>query len=64
MSRTQPTRLPTMHIWYAVQEDPSDSWDYGSRDFEKAMKMLNEQGYGLIAVIDDDSQTCIDEYYY
>ena len=43
-----------MSKWYAVQETPADGWDFGSEDFEKAKSMLKAQGWGLIAVIDND----------
>lgn len=48
-------------LWYAVQKTREDAWDYGSHDLEEAKKMLKEQGYGLIAVIDEDSSFCEDE---
>lgn len=47
--------------WYAVQKAREDAWDYGSHDLEEAKQMLKEQGYGLIAVIDEDSSFCEDE---
>ena len=50
--------------WYAVQKESTDAWDSGSYDFEEAVEMLLEQGEGLIAVIDEETNTCIEEYYY
>jgi len=32
-----------------------------SIDREEAVKMLKKQGYGLIAVIDEETQTCVEE---
>ena len=49
-------------IWYAVQETTEDDWSYGSYDYDEAIEMLKKQGYGLIAVIHQD--TCISENYY
>lgn len=53
-------------IWYAVQRDPEDDWGTGSYDYDEAMGMLNEQGYGLIAVIEetDADKVCIREIPY
>lgn len=48
--------------WYAVQETKEDAWDYGSSDYSEAVRMLREQGYGLIAVIEND--TCVEEIEY
>lgn len=53
-----------MTKWYAVQETREDAWDYGSHEYEKAVEMLKEQGSGLIAVIDEDSNVCIEEIEY
>lgn len=50
-------------LWYAVQKTREDAWDYGSHDLEEAKQMLKEQGYGLIAVIDEDS-FCLQEFRY
>ena len=49
--------------WYAVQETPDDDWDNGSYDYDEAVKMLKEQGHGLIAVIEESNQEnfCIEE---
>lgn len=46
-------------IWYAVQETPEDEWDFGSDNYDKASRMLQKQGMGLIAVIDDVEKVCI-----
>lgn len=40
--------------WYAVVRDSNDLWDYGSHDLEEAKEMLKSQGFGTIAVIDND----------
>lgn len=53
-----------MTKWYAVQRDREDAWDNGSFDYDEAVKLLREQGYGLIAVIDDDTKSCIEEIEY
>lgn len=53
-----------MAKWYAVQRESSDAWDNGSYDRETAMEMLNEQGCGLIAVIDEESGYCVEEIYF
>lgn len=45
--------------WYAVQENREDAWDYGSYDYSEAVRMLREQGHGLIAVI--ENHTCVEE---
>ena len=50
-----------MTKWYAVQRDREDAWDNGSFDYDEAVKMLKDQGEGLIAVIDDDAKVCIEE---
>lgn len=46
-------------MWYAVQKTREDAWDYGSEDYSRAVQMLKEQGFGLIAVIDGD--VCVEE---
>ena len=51
------------NIWYAVQEDSSDAWDYGSHNFDEAKLMLKDQGYGLIAVI-ENGDYCKEEIRY
>lgn len=50
------------NMWYAIQEDREDAWDYGTHDKDEAIDMLKEQGFGLIAVIDGD--VCVDEIEY
>lgn len=51
-------------IWYAVQEETTDAWDYGSYDLQKAVEMLKAQGRGLIAVIDEENGVCLREIAY
>lgn len=51
-------------IWYAVQESPEDSWEYGSADFETAREMLLNQGYGLIAEIDTKTSFCLNQFWF
>ena len=53
-----------MKKWYAVQITPADPWDNGSYDWDEAVSMLKEQGRGLIAVIDEENNYCIEEKYY
>ena len=53
-----------MKKWYAVQKDSTDTWDFGSHDYNEAAQMLKEQGYGLIAVIDEESNVCDEEIQY
>lgn len=53
-----------MTIWSAVQEKGEDAWDNGSHDLREAVQMLAEQGSGLIAIIDDDDNFCLDEIEY
>lgn len=53
-----------MTKWYAVQGSSSDAWDNGSYDIEEAKRMLREQGFGLIAVIDEDAAFCMEEIRY
>lgn len=55
---------PMKRLWYAVMEKSTDAWDYGSHDFYEAVDMLKKQGYGEIAVIDEDDAFCINEYSY
>lgn len=54
-----------MKLWYAVQETRIDPWDNGSDNYDTAVEMLTElvkeTGRGLIAVIDEDANTCIEE---
>ena len=51
-------------IWYAVQKTREDAWDNGTHDLDEAKEMLKEQGYGLIAVIDEESNFCEEEIEY
>ena len=51
-------------IWYAVQENPEDGWDYGSYDFNVAREMLMQQGKGLIAEIDTKTNFCLNQFWY
>lgn len=53
-----------MAKWYAVQKDRDDAWDNGSYDLDTAREILKEQGYGLIAVIDEESNFCEKEIEY
>lgn len=46
------------NIWYAVQIDSTDAWDYGSYDYDEAVEMLNQQGKGQIAIINEDTNFC------
>ena len=50
-----------MNTWYALQHNRSDSCDYGTYNFNYSLKMLQHQGHGLIAVIDEDTNTRIRE---
>lgn len=54
-----------MKLWYAVQEVRLDPWHNGSDNYDTAVEMLEElvkkTGRGLIAVIDEDTNTCIEE---
>lgn len=50
--------------WYAVQETREDAWDIGSHDYDEAVRMLREQGHGLIAVINEAEAFCEDEIEY
>ncbi len=47
--------------WYAVQKDRTDGWDNGSYSYQNAIKMLKKQGFGLIAVIDENAGNCVEE---
>lgn len=51
-------------VWYAVQKERTDAWDFGSHDYEEAVRMLKEQGHGLIAVIDEKDGFCVKEIEY
>ncbi len=52
--------------WYGVQETKDDEWGWGSYSYDEAVRLLKEQGYGLIAVIDEDKKdaVCVEEIYY
>ena len=50
--------------WFAVQETSEDDWSCGSYDFDTAVKMLRGQGHGLIAVINEDTNYCVQEITY
>lgn len=53
-------------LWYAVQDTTNDDWDWGSYSYKEAVDMLQEQGSGLIAVIDvtNNDPLCVNEIYY
>ena len=53
-----------MSYWYAIQKTSEDGWDFGSHDKEEAIKMLKEQGFGLIAVIDEEDNFCTEEIHF
>lgn len=48
--------------WFAVQRTSADAWDNGSHDLEEAKQMLREQGEGLIAVINENTSFCVEEF--
>lgn len=50
--------------WFAVQKDRTDQWDNGSYNYLEAVEMLETQGCGLIAVIDENSGLCVEEIEY
>lgn len=50
--------------WFALQETAGDPWDNGTHDYEDAVRMLLEQGHGLIAVINEDTNYCVQEITY
>ena len=50
--------------WFALQETSGDPWDNGTHDYEDAIRMLKEQGHGLIAVIAEDTNYCVQEITY
>ena len=50
--------------WFALQETSDDPWDNGTHDYEDAVEMLLEQGHGLIAVINEDTNYCVQEIAY
>lgn len=51
-------------LWYAVQKDSTDDWDYGTYDYYEAIEMLKDQGCGLIAYIDEETSFCVEEFHY
>ena len=51
-------------IWYAVQTDSEDGWDYGSHNFDEAKLMLFDERCGLIAEINTETGVCLKEYTY
>ena len=55
-----------MKKWYAVQETTDDDWGWGSHYYDEAVRMLKEQGHGLIAVIEEDEldNFCVEEIEY
>lgn len=52
-----------VNVWYAVQENSEDGWDYGSFNYDEAKLMLKDQGCGLIAVI-ENGDFCKEEIRY
>lgn len=50
-----------MKKWYAVQNETTDAWDFGSYDLEEAIGMANETGCDIIAVIDEENEFCLEE---
>lgn len=50
--------------WYAVQKNRIDHWDNGSHDYQEALQMLEAQGCGLIAVIDENTGCCVEKIEY
>ena len=50
--------------WYAVQKTREDAWDNGSYIYEEAVAMLESQGTGLIAVINENTGFCEEEIEY
>ena len=43
-------------IWYAITDlqNEDNDWSYGSYDYDTAIEMLKERGYGEISVIADN----------
>ena len=43
-------------IWYAITDlqNEDNDWGYGSYDYDTAVEMLKERGYGEISVIADN----------
>lgn len=50
--------------WYAIQRDRSDPWDDGTWDYEEALRLLDGQNCGLIAVINTKTGYCEREILY
>lgn len=50
--------------WYAIQRNRSDSWDDGTWDYEEALRLLDGQNCGLIAVINTKTGCCEREILY
>lgn len=50
--------------WYAIQKDRTDGWDNGTYDYQEALRLLDGQNCGLIAVIDLDTGCCVEEILY
>ena len=50
--------------WYAIQRDRSDPWDDGTWDYEEALRLLDGQNCGLIAVINPETGCCEREIAY
>ena len=50
--------------WYAVRESRQDGWSNGSDNYKEAVAMLEAQGHGLIAVINESSGECEEEIEY
>lgn len=48
-------------FWFALQKTREDAWDCGSYDLHTALDMLKEQGHGLVAVINTDTNFCVRE---
>lgn len=63
--KTEP--LDDKNLFFAVQKDLDDGWDVGSEDLDEALADLRSQGYGLIAIIEEDEKgvtSCIGEIEY
>lgn len=52
-------------LWYAVQNESQDAWDYGSYDLQEAKEMAKQAGAKLLAVIEnaETDPFCVDEIY-
>ena len=51
-------------VWYAVQKERTDSWDFGSYHLDKAIEYLREQGCRLIVIVDDEHDVALEEITY